>query len=293
MKVPRQSTCRALTRWAGGACVAVALLVLAGWAWDIDALKSVLPEWVSMKANTAVGILLAGLALVLMESGTPTARSELVMRRIARVCAALVLLIGALTLAEYLFGWNPGLDQLLFQEAPGVVATGAPGRMAPSNALAFLLLGIALQCLYSRRGYHTSQALALLVLLLAALNLAGYLFASETLIGLANYTRMAFHSAAAFLLLGLGMLCARPERGIISLFLGVGVGSTTARQLLPPLLVFLPATFWLELQGNKAGFYDLEFGVAGMAVLVTTFTSSLILLHARALNRMDGVRRRA
>ena len=76
----------------------VGSLALMGWALDIPALKSILPGWVAMKANTAVCFLLSGLAL--WQSA------------IRRVCAGLVALVGALTLAEYCFGWNLGLDQL-------------------------------------------------------------------------------------------------------------------------------------------------------------------------------------
>ena len=42
-----------LPAWfAGGLALSVGGLVLAGWAVDIAALKSVLPGWVSMKPNT-------------------------------------------------------------------------------------------------------------------------------------------------------------------------------------------------------------------------------------------------
>ena len=72
--------------------------VLIGWLFDVGFLKSLHPAWVSMKANTAVCFLLSGLAL--WQSA------------IRRVCAGLVALVGALTLAEYCFGWTLGLDQL-------------------------------------------------------------------------------------------------------------------------------------------------------------------------------------
>ena len=50
--------------------------------------------------------------------------------RFAMRCGWLAGLIGLLTLAEYSFDWNSGLDQWLFTEPAGTVATSNPGRMA-------------------------------------------------------------------------------------------------------------------------------------------------------------------
>src|SRR5215207_7377147 len=44
--------------------IAIALLVLAGWVLDEPLLTSLAPDWVSMKPNAAVGVLLCGIALV-------------------------------------------------------------------------------------------------------------------------------------------------------------------------------------------------------------------------------------
>lgn len=47
------------------AAVIVGSMVLVGWAFDIVVLKSILPGWVSMKANTAFCFILTGVALLL------------------------------------------------------------------------------------------------------------------------------------------------------------------------------------------------------------------------------------
>jgi|GEM_PF-6387062 len=43
--------------------ICLGLAVLVGWYFNIEMMKSVFPEYVSMKANTAFGILVMGLAL--------------------------------------------------------------------------------------------------------------------------------------------------------------------------------------------------------------------------------------
>ena len=114
-------------------------LVLIGWAFDITAFKSILPGWVSMKANTALGFILAGVALL----GSSLSSSTLSLR-LVRLCALLSSLIGLLTLGEYLFAWNPGFDQWLFREPAHTVGTSHPGRMAPDTAACFVFLAVGL-----------------------------------------------------------------------------------------------------------------------------------------------------
>src|ERR1035438_5567929 len=93
-----------------GSCVfAAGMAVLVGWMLDITALKSIFPGLVSMKVNTALGLLLCGGALALL------AREKVAIpiRFLTAVMAVVVITLGTLTLGEYLFGWQRGIDQLL------------------------------------------------------------------------------------------------------------------------------------------------------------------------------------
>ena len=89
------------------------LFALLGWALNIETLKSILPGLVSMKANTALALLLASLSLWLSQEKPQDRPESSFAHRLAQAAACLVVLIGALTLAQYAFGWNLGLDQLL------------------------------------------------------------------------------------------------------------------------------------------------------------------------------------
>src|SRR5947209_1553812 len=144
---------------ASATAVLVGCLVLAGWMFDIAALKSVFPMWITMKANTAATFVLAGVSLWLV----PTERADPWRRRLAQLCACAVVLVGLLTFGEYLFGWDLGIDQLLFHETAGAVGTPWPGRMAPATALNLCLLGCALLLLdVSIRRWPFAQVLAII-----------------------------------------------------------------------------------------------------------------------------------
>jgi uncharacterized membrane protein YozB (DUF420 family) len=128
---------RACSRVAGAVVLGLGSVVLVGWMFDVPALKSILPAWVAMKANTAACFILIGVAMLLLTRRERPERQVSLHRRsllVARVCAVVVLLVGLLTLSEYLFGWTLGIDQLLFKEVPGAVATSDFGRMALGGA---------------------------------------------------------------------------------------------------------------------------------------------------------------
>ncbi|MEW6570754.1 MAG: hypothetical protein AB1390_06230 [Nitrospirota bacterium] len=112
-------------------------------------------------------------------------------------------MMGALTLSEYIFGYDFGIDQLLFYESSSAVGTSHPGRMAPNTALNFTMTGVALLLLNIRRRQTNQIAhfLALAIILVGLLSLIGYIYGVRTLHGISYYTQMALHTAVIFILL--------------------------------------------------------------------------------------------
>jgi len=106
--------------------IAVSGAVLVGWCFNIPALKSILPGFVTMKANTAIGFILAGVALALLAGVSPSPSAPA--RWLARACAAIVALLGLLPLLGYLYG------------ASGLIGIGRYTQMAVHTSLLFLVL---------------------------------------------------------------------------------------------------------------------------------------------------------
>jgi hypothetical protein len=116
--------------------ILVSGLVLVGWMLDSPTLKSVFPGSVTMKTNTALTLLLSGISLWLLQKPGVSQRR----RRIGQTCALIVAILCLLTLSQYLFNVNFGIDRLLFREISGSVGTSHPGRMAPTTALNFVFI---------------------------------------------------------------------------------------------------------------------------------------------------------
>lgn len=200
--------------FAAGVCSAlVGVAVLAGWSFQVPVLKSILPGLVSMKPNTALAFVLAGTALALL-AGTPVSRRQ---ASAGQWLALVVALIGGLTLGEFLFGWQLGIDELLFKDDPDPAATLIPGRMAPSTAVCFVLLGLALMWIEwePRRDFRPAEVLALVVGILSLSSLVEYAVGQPILYQFSQYTRMALNTAVVFIVLSAGVLLARPAQGVV------------------------------------------------------------------------------
>lgn len=201
---------RAAPRAAAVLAGLLALLALAGWGFDLPALRSGIGAGVGMNPATAVGFLLAAAALWLLATGPSVTAAW----RAGRALASLVAIGGGVQLAGYVLGASLPFDRLLF--ASRLSGDIVPNRMAPNTAACFLLLGLALLLIGSRLSArdHLRSALALAVGGISGAALAGYLLGQPWLLGLPDVIPMAANTATAFLALALGV--AAPDRDSVS-----------------------------------------------------------------------------
>ena len=283
----------AFSALAGGVSVLVGSLVLLGWALDIGVLKRILPNLVAMNPVTAVTFALVGVSLCLLRPRRPSRRA----RGLAAGLALVVCLVGLVKLVGITFGWENGIDSLLFPRSLEAEAatTGIPNRMAPNTALNFFLIGAALLALDrpTRRGHWPAHWLASLSAATSTLALVGYLFGTEALYGVSAYIPMALHTAFTFMLVSLGVLCARPDRGFVALVVGDDAGGLIARRLLPAAVAIPLVLGWLRLEGQRAGLYGTGLGVALIAVASVVIFTALVWLSARSLRDADRERAEA
>jgi PAS domain S-box-containing protein len=291
---------RFLSKASSVLAILVGILVLIGWEFDIALLKSILPIWVAMKFNTALAFVLSGVSLWLLQEPSADAasdsRPQIRHRRLAaQACAVAVALISALTLVQYVFGWDLGIDQLFIREPFGAVETSHPGRMAPTTALNFLLLGGAFLFLSmkSRQVHRVGQLLALGPASISFLTLAGYGYGVQSLYQASPFTPMAVHTAVVFFMLAIGVIAACPDTGLAAVFASTGLGGVIVRRLLPSAIAVLLGLGWLRLAGQHIGLYGTEFGVALSTVASILVLGGLVWWVARSLDVVDAERQRA
>jgi PAS domain S-box-containing protein len=173
----------------GALCAALAILlgsaVLVGWAVHSAFLIQVAPDFPPTQRTTAVSFVLSGLALLGIAMSRP---------RFTFIGSAVTAILAAASLIEHLVHANPGIDEL-------------GGRMSPVTALCFIVLATGFVLAQISPLPKRSPMLGVAGLVVAAIGASygiGILWGSGEAFGLGSLTRMAFPTAAGFLLLGLG-----------------------------------------------------------------------------------------
>jgi len=268
-------------------------VVLVGWILNIPALKSISPDFVTMKANTAICFILIGLSLWLSQTKRQGNRT---VRGIARLCAFVVLLTGFLTFWEYMLREDFGIDQFLFKEPAAAILTSSPGRMAFNTSIIFVIISIALLLLGSEAVLfsYLAQLLVIPAGIVTILSFVGYLYhASPLYIGLKFSTAMAVHTCVLFMMSCIGCLFVRPEQGLMKNISSDNYGCLVLRRILPVVIVIPLVLGWFQIHGEKTGLFGNEFGVSLVAISNLVAISLFIYILSAYLNRLDAKRKKA
>lgn len=179
----------------------LALSVMAGWYLHNISLVQIKADFAPMKFNTALSFLLIAGAFLSWLSG---------MRRATAACSAIVSLIAVLTICEYMFEVNLGIDTLFVTPFTDFRSV-APGRMTLNACVCFLLSGFSLLCLslLHRRGrspFYLPLIISLLgclVFSMALVTTMGYLTGMESSLTWQHFSGMALHTSLLFIVIGI------------------------------------------------------------------------------------------
>jgi PAS domain S-box-containing protein len=271
--------------------VTLGLMALAGWAWNIEPLKRILPGLISMNPMTAVCFLFAGASLGFLTVGDLNVRSP--GRAFSKFCSLVVLAVGGLILAEYFFGEIWRLDQVLFREKLASDDVAHPNRMAPNTAFNFVLLGVGFLLFdaKTKKGRRPAEIIALVIAINSFLALLGYAYQVQSFYGVGRFIPMALHTAAAFFLFAMAILFARPADCFMAMVMSPSSGGVLIRRLIPAMLGTMTLLGWLRLEGERRGFYSDAFGVTIYTVTSIVIMGGLIVWSSRWLHRADVARK--
>lgn len=266
-----------------GIVIACSLLVLTGWQFGLADLRGLInPGRVPMNPLTAAAFLVAGGTLCALLPRNASAR-----RRWAGFAGAgLLMVLGAVKLFDVDVGGR-GIDEWLFADSL------SGNRMAPHTAVTFMLVGLALLLLDLRGPRHwLSHVCVMNAGIIALLSLAGAIYSTLVLYRVSGVIPITLNTALGFGVLCVGIFCARPRREPAATLASATAGGLMARRLLPAAFLIPIVLGWVQFQGERAGFYGVEFGHSLFVVCNVIAFNILIWWNARSIGQIDAERTR-
>jgi signal transduction histidine kinase len=197
------------------------------------------------------------------------------------VLGAVIALVGALTLSQYILGIDHGFNhQLTFGRDWGAATTMSPGRMGPPASTSFTLIGAAFLLLGLRpdaaaRAGRYVPMLGIAVCVIGTFSLIGHLFDAKPLYSLPWLTAIARQTALMLIALAVGLVMAVPDREPLRLLLSDSGAGALARRIVPALVLLPPLLGLLRRQGEIQGYFDVG---TGKALLILSFAMLSVAL---------------
>jgi PAS domain S-box-containing protein len=269
----------------------VGCVVLVGWFVNMPSLKTVIPGLASMKANSAICIVLCGLSLWFRNRNTTKSVDGKFVLDLAGHFALAVTLVALATLVEYVFHWNLGIDQLLFRD---IVTDGhsPAGRMSPPTATCFLALGFALMLspIQTRRGIRPSQFFSFIPALVSLVSILGYFISLISIHRLVSLTGVALHTAISLFLISVATFLCPPDRGLAAIISSESLGGVVLRRLIPPAFLVPIVVACIRMEGQRLGLYGTEFGIALLVTVNVAIFTFVIYLSGAEISTIAAER---
>ena len=277
---------RAAALQCAAAATLTGLLVLVGWALQVDVLQRFHPALPPMVPNSALMAVLLGTATCFVAGGWHFARAA------ATLACGTVVLLGGATLVQHIMGVDLGIDGLL---NVGASERGSrfQGRPSPQSAVAFVVLAGAVLARRAGRSTWTQRVAPALAWAAAATVIAallGYLLGVQYIYDGSTPFRIGIPVLVSLALLSIAVFCLMPDRAPASWYAGQTASAAVARQIMP-LAVLLPiGAATVAARGAQSGAWSDELALGILALAALGVTQVLIAGGVAASNRNERLR---
>lgn len=186
-----------ITKYVAVYTAMIGFVVLLGWFFDISAFRVVLPEAITVKFNTGLCFFLLGIALYFHDNKK--------FQVIVSIIFGFVLLMGFLTLVEYIYGTDLRIDELFWNDVKNPIATSNPGRMSPATAFCFLMIGTSLLFIRNNRLRLYVKIALFLSFLMAFYGLSNNIYEYGFYKTTAMFSKIASITAITFIIFSVGV----------------------------------------------------------------------------------------
>jgi diguanylate cyclase (GGDEF)-like protein/PAS domain S-box-containing protein len=280
-----QPSSRALARYCAAAAGLIGVLVLTGWALQIDVLTRVYPTLPPMVPNTALMAALLGAAIVLHGIAARSARHTTTV-----ICGA-VLLLSVVTLAQYVLGTDLRIDRLLNVGASEGAARFA-GRPSPQVALALALLAGAVLGTRAQGPWRerVAPALAWAAAAIVTAALLSYLLGVQYISDGSTAFRMGVPSLVSLGLMTVAVFCLMPDSAPTSWYTRRTPSAAVARHIMPRALLLPVVAATIVARGTQSGAWSTEFALCLLALAALGVIQVVIAGGVAASRRHEELR---
>jgi PAS domain S-box-containing protein len=249
---------------AAGLAFAIGVTVVLGWLFDIRILRCFMSSWVEVNPLLAVGIITSSLSV--LASVIPIPRRFRWRSWPVNLLGSLTLVLGIiLIVSEWRFTW--------VGKAAGVSISNSLHLIV--KALAILLIDVS-----TAKGRRPAQWLAMASAILPLQLIFAFVLGFEAFAGndsLPGPIRMSVPVAVAWVCLSLGILCARPRAGFMSVITYPAVVGPNVRRLLLASIVLPALLAFALLKAAEAQLMNPGVG-ASILVVVSLCTWAFLII---------------
>lgn len=265
--------------------ILTSLTVIIAWFMNIREVLSIFPNAPTMKMNTALGFFFSGTWLLLSH------KKKVGYSVIKTISLSLVLLIGGLTILQFLLGKNFNIDNLFVQD---IYSKNFPGRMSQATAFCFFIMGLGFLRIRSKNVvlHLISRYSVWLVVFISFISIVSYVLQIQVQNRIHFMDSMAIHTSLLFLILSLSFIAGEFST-LRNIILGKNLGSKLFRLLIPFIIVLPIVVSFILLSLYRAGYLNADNGIVLSCILFITLSIGYIVSLTYSLNKTDEKRKMA
>ena len=263
--------------------IVTSMTVIIAWFANIRGALSIFPNAPTMKMNTALGFLFSGIWLLLSKN------KNIVFSVLKVTSLSLVLLIGGLTIFEFITNNSFNFDNLLVQD---IYSEKDPGKMSQATAFCFLIMGLGFLRIRSSNKIlnFISRYSVWLVIFISFISIASYILQVQVENRIKFMDSMAIHTSLLFLIISLTFITSEfsTVKNIIS---GKNIGSRLFRMLIPFVILLPIIVGFLLLSFYRHEYLNADIGIVLSCILFIVISIGYIVPLTYSLNKTDKERK--
>ncbi len=260
--------------------IAIAMLALAGWIFNLEILRLFNHNLDSMNVIAALGIFFSAVSILLLASGK--------MKRLALLLGFIVFLLGAVSLSQYFFRLNTPIGDLFFLDKMTVTGNYS-GRMTEITPIIFIVLGISLLFYPFKKKFlqRISEFTAILVLINSFTFITAYLYSASPFFKTEQFISNSLPTIFSGMLLSVGILFSRPDNGFLAAFHKKTLAARVGVKWFFIIITTLVLLGWLCLKGEEAGLYNNTMSLAIRIIMYSIIFFIVTHSSTKSLNKAE------